>query len=213
MNPTTLNNVYWMGGSPCAGKSSMTHLLRNRFGLAVYHVDDALGGHLKRLDPTRHPTLIKWTSTAWDTLWMQPAEVLLREAIDCYTEHFALVLEDTRALSADPSVLVEGTALLPRQVTPLLAQPNQAIWVVPEAEFQRRFYAGRSWMHTILAECSAPDTAFQNWMERDIRFARWILGETAALGLKAIIVDGSTTIEQNAETVAAHFGLRAEPRP
>jgi hypothetical protein len=68
-------------------------------------------------------------------------------------------------------------------------------------------------MHVILAECREPEIAFQNWMERDMRFARWILDETAALGLTALIVDGSTTIEQNADIVAAHFDLKVGSRP
>lgn len=37
-----LKNVFWLGGSPCAGKSSISEILANRFDLEVYQVDKAL---------------------------------------------------------------------------------------------------------------------------------------------------------------------------
>jgi len=35
-NPVSLNNnLYWIGGSPCSGKSSISRILADRFGLAL----------------------------------------------------------------------------------------------------------------------------------------------------------------------------------
>ncbi|MFN8444306.1 MAG: hypothetical protein U0175_26220 [Caldilineaceae bacterium] len=42
---------YWIGGSPCAGKSSVTNLLAAQFGLTTYHVDDHFNRHAQHLDP------------------------------------------------------------------------------------------------------------------------------------------------------------------
>ena len=33
-------HVYWIGGSGCAGKSTVTEILAERYGLATYHQDD-----------------------------------------------------------------------------------------------------------------------------------------------------------------------------
>jgi 2-phosphoglycerate kinase len=83
-----LTHVYWMGGSPCLGKSSVTMLLAKRYRLLAYHCDDAFATHRQRISRDRHPMLYKWTQTSWNVLWIQPAKALVLEAIACYQEHF-----------------------------------------------------------------------------------------------------------------------------
>src|ERR1700674_6046136 len=109
-------NVFWLGGSPCAGKSSISEILASRFGLDVYHVDEAFETHLQRVDPVRQPALMKWRESSWNERWMQPIENLVQDVIACYQEHFALVYEDILKMSKEKFLIVEGAALLPRQV-------------------------------------------------------------------------------------------------
>lgn len=138
---------------------------------------------------------------------MQPVDNLVQDAIASYREHFALIVDDLAARPSEKSILVEGTALLPRQVADRLKQKSRAIWVVPTAGFQREHYSRREWARTIVEQCDAPEVAFGNWMERDIRFAEWIEAETAALGLQLLKIDGSRTIAENAAEVARCFTL------
>ena len=205
-----LENVFWLGGSPCAGKSSISEIIASRFGLDVYHVDEAFEAHAQHFDPLRHPALTKWLKSSWNQRWMQPTENLLQDVIACYREHFTLVLEDIFSLPKRKSLLVEGTALLPAQVASVLLRPSHAIWLIPTADFQRTHYAKRDWITSVLAQCSEPEVAFHNWMERDIRFARWIEAEASATHLTLLRVDGNRTIEQNADAVARHFQLSVD---
>jgi 2-phosphoglycerate kinase len=202
-----LKNIFWLGGSPCAGKSSLSEVLAERFELDLYHVDDAFELHAQSLDPVRHPVLTRWCAATWDERWMQPVSSLLREVIACYREHFALILEDIRAASKEKPLLVEGSALLPKQVTSVLAPRNHAIWMIPSGDFQREHYAKREWTRRIIEKCDNPQAAFQNWMERDVRFAQWLSAEVSALELGLLRVDGERTLEENAMIVAGHFGL------
>jgi 2-phosphoglycerate kinase len=202
-----LEGVFWLGGSPCSGKSSISEIIASRFSLDVYRVDEAFESHAQRFDPLRHPALTKWSKSSWNQRWMQTVESLLQEVIACYREHFTLVLEDIRSLPKRKSLLVEGTALLPAQVASVLSRQSRAIWLIPSADFQRAHYSRRDWVRGILAQCSKPEEAFHNWMERDIRFAQWIEAEVSATQLSLLRVDGNRTIEQNAEAVARHFEL------
>jgi len=207
----TLAHIFWLGGSPCAGKSSICEVLAERHNLRCYHCDVAFNEHRHRFTPAGQPTLFKWTHTPWDELWMQPAAVLLDEAIACYREHFDLILQDLRAFPKTIPILAEGNPLLPDRVFDLLRHPRQAIWLVPTAEFQKKCYPERgAWVQTILSQCTDPDQAFQNWMARDIAFANWITGKATALQLTLLPVDGQRTIAENAELVARHFGLTGE---
>ena len=188
-----LGHVFWLGGSPCAGKSSISEILVGRFDLRLYRVDEAFEAHARHFDPTLQPALTKWCASSWDERWMRPVESLVREVIACYREHFALILEDVLSL--------------PREVADVLAERRRALWVVPTADFQSTHYSKREWVCRILEQCDSPEAAFRNWMERDAEFARWVAAEANELGLELLTVDGKRTIEENASTVASYFQL------
>ena len=200
-----LENVFWLGGSPCAGKSSISNILANRFDLNVYHVDEAFDAHSQHLNPVLHPALTKWGKSSWNQRWMQSVDSLVKEVIACYREHFSLIVEDILSVPKGKPVLVEGTALLPSQVAKVLPTRNHAIWIVPTADFQLEYYSKREWICGVLEQCDDSEAAFQNWMERDSRFASWVMAEVKALGLEFLEVDGERTIEENAMAIAAHF--------
>lgn len=201
------HHVFWMGGSPCSGKSSMATLLAERYDVTVYSVDATLHNHVPHLTPARQPMLYKWHNTPWNDLWMQPPDILLAEVIAAYGEHCELVIEDVAALPADRPLLVEGTCLLPGCVAPHLANPRHGLWVVPTEAFQRLRYPQRGvWVQGILQQCDDPETALRNWMDRDVAFARWVTCEAEDRGLRVMTVDGSRTIDQGADAAAAHFG-------
>jgi hypothetical protein len=203
-----LAHVLWMGGSPCSGKSSITQLLAGKYGLRTYHCDEAFTEHQQRITIHKQPMLHKWTHTVWAELWMQPLDVLVEETIACYQEHFQLVVADLLLLPHSDPILVEGTCLLPSSVSPLLLRKEHAIWIVPTETFQVAHYPDRgAWVEAILSECADPEEAFQNWMDRDAGFARWVLSKTNELGLKTVQVDGKRTIAENARLVADFFRL------
>jgi 2-phosphoglycerate kinase len=210
-DPASLGHIRWLGGSPCSGKSTIADRLAARVGFTVYHVDDAFGDFVRRITPARHPLTHKWTHTPWQQLWMQSPEVLLAEAIAAYTEQFELILEDLRALPHTGLVLAEGTSLLPGLVAPLLSRPNQALWMMPTASFQREMYPKRGdWVQEILATCDDPNAALVNWMDRDAAFARWVADEAAARGLPGIWVDGALGLEDRTALVAEVLRLDNE---
>jgi hypothetical protein len=70
-----------------------------------------------------------------------------------------------------------------------------------------RHYAARDWVAGYLKECADPEVAFQNWMRRDMLFARHVVERAAALGGTVLVVDGSRRITENARLVEEHFAL------
>jgi ribosomal-protein-alanine N-acetyltransferase len=66
------------------------------------------------------------------------------------------------------------------------------------------------WVEHILAECDAPDLAYQHWMDRDVAFARWIEERTTSLKLPLLEVSGQRSIAENAKRVAKSLGLDME---
>lgn len=193
---SSMRSVLWLGGAPCAGKSSVARLLGERFGLDVVHVDDTIDALLAELDPVRHPALSGWMARSWDERWGRSPDVLLDEVVACYREHLGFVREQvlSRAGGGRP-VLVEGSVILPADVAATLASPADALWLVPTRAFQAHHYAQRPWIGGVLKECADPAAAYERWMERDARFAAWLEDEVRGLGLAFIAVDGSRSAD------------------
>ena len=73
-----LAHVFWMGGSPCSGKSSITELLSERTKLQYYSCDDAFTEHGKRVTALKQPAFHEVLHMTWDEIWMRPVEVQSR---------------------------------------------------------------------------------------------------------------------------------------
>lgn len=207
-----LSHVYWIGGSPCSGKTSIAKTLVERYGFTYYDCDQAFWRHNEIVTPKHQPVFYRVMHLSSEDLWMRPVEQQTSEEITIYYEEFPLILEDLLAFPQDQPVLAEGAALLPECVAPLLYEPQRAIWVVPQAEFQLHHYRRRAWARDVVKDTSDPEQAFQNWMQRDIRFARFVQQEAQQRGLRVLVVDGKTSLAENTRLVEEYLrlGLRTQ---
>src|SRR5947209_2181552 len=123
-----LKQVYWIGGSPCSGKSSIAAGLAATYGLRVYHCDDAYLRHTKIITQQEQPVFYKLTHCTSEELWIQrPVEQQIREEIELYREEFPLILDEL--LTLPKPFLAEGAALLPECIAPLVQlNPRKSIW-------------------------------------------------------------------------------------
>ncbi|MEZ4727168.1 MAG: hypothetical protein R3E79_08560 [Caldilineaceae bacterium] len=207
MTPAEFAHVYWIGGSPCAGKSTVAQAVADRYQLHYYHCDAWFATHQRQADPAQQPTLHRLASLSCDERWLPPVADQVARVQAIYGEEFGMILADLRALPADQPILAEGAALLPAHVLPYLPTRRQAIWLTPTPTFQRTHYAQRSWIHDVLATCTDPAQAFQHWMARDEAYAAWIKEAATALGLAVVQVDGQQPVDAMIRQVAAWFGL------
>lgn len=207
-----LAHVFWVGGSPCAGKSAVVDLLASWYDVQVYRCDDEFGRHIRLAAPEAHPTLHSVTRMTWDEIWMRPVEAQVTDEIRAYHEQFPMIVEDLLKLPVHPPIIADGSALLPYLVAERLVYHWQAVWMVPSEAFQRRMYPQRgAWVREILSHCTEPDVAFENWMERDKRFGDWVFEQATSLEYPVIEVDGAHTIEETARLVERHFRWNIPP--
>lgn len=204
-----LSRIYWLGGSPCAGKSTIADRLAARHGMTIYRCDDAFPDHAQIVDPDTHPTFHRLINLNTDDLWLRPVTQQISEEIELYREEFPLILDDLLALPSDSPIIAEGAALLPDVLAPLDIAPQRMLWMVPSEAFQREHYEKREWRHDILRDSSDPDRAWQNWMSRDAGFAREVTWQAKDHGLRSITVDGTRSLDDNDNLVRTHFNLGA----
>jgi hypothetical protein len=205
--------VLWLGGSPCSGKSSIAQALARRYGAAVYHCDDHWQAHCALVTPEAQPQMWRASRMSWDELWGRDVASLLADELAIYAEEFPMIVADLRRqVQAHGLVIAEGAALLPGHVARHVADARQAIWLTPTEAFQRRIYPQRGpWVQQILAQCTEPDVAFARWMDRDIAFARHVAAQAEAAGLRALWVDGKSTLAENTRTVEEWFAPHLPP--
>lgn len=69
-------------------------------------------------------------------------------------------------------IITEGAAYTPSVMKKYM--PEDYISIVPTADFQISHYKEREWVPYVLEGCSDKQQAFDNWMERDILFAKQV---------------------------------------
>jgi hypothetical protein len=205
-----LLHVRWIGGGSGGGKSTIAARLADRHGLARYSLDDVMGEHFKRTTPETAPLLHAFSAMSMDERWLHRSPTAMLETFHWFAgEGFDLIIEDLLARPPEPGVIVEGFRALPDLVAPLLASPDQAVWLLPTPEFRHRAVSTR-WSppgRGFLERTSDPDCAARNLAERDRLFVARLREEVRRRGLRAITVDTDMTEDDTARLVEAALGL------
>ncbi|MBO0837370.1 MAG: hypothetical protein J2P28_17945 [Actinobacteria bacterium] len=202
-----LQHVYWIGGGPCAGKSTIARRLAAQHGLHLYATDDAMGDHARRSAPEDVPFLSAFAGMDMDERWVNRSPEIMLETFPWFRgEGFGLIVEDLLGLPAETGVIAEGFRLLPHLVKPLLAVTYHAVWLLPTAEFRQAAMDGRGngWA---LPRTSDPDRARRNLAERDRMFTDRLSKETMRLDLPVIEIDAGMSEDELASQVTQAFGL------
>jgi len=198
-------HVFWLGGSACAGKTTIARHLAAAHGLTRYSCDDHFEEHRQRADPARHPSFHRLMDIPMEELWSQPAEVQAEELLAFYSDEWEMILEDLGVI--EQPVLVEGVGLLPERIAALGPKPLRALWLIATADFRRQIYPKRGdLVQGLLSHCAEPEAAFVRWMERDDRIAKYLEDEARCHGLNVLTVDGGRSIEETARAVAGRLG-------
>ena len=133
-----LDHVLWIGGAQGAGKSTAARNFAHRKGLRLYLVDTFTYSHAERVETGSYPAMRTFGAKTMDERWLHPEpEEMVDDFVDYSRERFRMILDDLRALPAEPAIVAEGPQLLPELVAPLLVRPDSAVWLVPTPRLQR----------------------------------------------------------------------------
>ena len=198
-----LKHVYWLGGSSCAGKSTIARLFADELGFELYAIDPKwFGDHLHAADPERHPGMVKYRESLGPTLPeifnTVPVDDLVESQINFFIEEFEMIVDDLYELPKDRPILAEGTALLPPQVGQI-TDPNRAIWLVATESFERKIRQER--IEKDSNERFIPAPWFDNLIAWSSKRRARTVSEAQELGLEVLETDGSRSIENTFEMI------------
>lgn len=207
-----LSHVLWIAGSPCSGKSSISHTITRIYVFLDYHVDALSRHHFARRIAAGDAEAAAFLKMSMDQRWIQRSiEEMFQETIVSWTRDFDLVIEDLLALPEENFIVAEGN-FFPACVVPYLSSPHQAIWLVPTDSFceqarrrKRVELTRRQQRHGVYSEGSDPEKRLHNLIDRDRLLARYVKRQAEEYHLPLYEVDGSRSLEEMTELVERHF--------
>jgi hypothetical protein len=202
-----LRHVRWIGGGSGAGKSTVACALAARYSMQLYQCDTTIGNH-GRNNADEAPLFNAFVAMDMDDRWVSRSPAVMLATFHGFQgERFDLIVEDLLALADDRPILAEGFRLLPRLVSPLLTNPNQAVWLLPTPQFRRAALDSRRSTWDIPNRTSDPRRALLNLLERDALFTDELRRETRALLLRTIEVHVGIGVDQLINDVAESLDL------
>ncbi|MDL2248568.1 hypothetical protein LJB89_02615 [Tyzzerella sp. OttesenSCG-928-J15] len=199
--------VYYIGGSPCSGKSSIAELIVEKHGFTYYKLDDFLFPYMQQAADSGKPVSAAQLSMDFEQMWMRDPKLQADEEFAAYAEIFPYALKGIEAMNPEKPIIAEGAGFIPELMKKQGIPTNRYICIVPTEGFQRENYKKREWIGEYLKGCSDPTAAFDNWMRRDTLFGAGVLNQAKMFGYASISVDGKNTIAENYNVVINTFEL------
>lgn len=204
-----MKNIYYIGGSPCSGKSTITEIISKKFDLYYFKVDDYLEKYMEQGAAQGKPVCSKVKSMTPEQIWMRDPKEQNKEELQIYNEIYEYILEDISMISGQSGIIAEGAAFIPSLIKYNNVDQKHYISITPTPEFQISHYKERAWVPYVLEGCSDKDKAFMNWMNRDILYAKVVREQSITMGYTAIVNDGSFSINELEERVCNQFDLES----
>lgn len=202
-----MKKIYFVGGSPCAGKSTICEIISKKYNLCYFKVDDYLEKYMKKVALNNETLCKKNLSMTTEEIWMRNPTIQKDEEFGIYKEIFDDVINDLEKINCDNAIITEGCAYLPTLIKELGFTDNKYLAIIPTKEFQVTHYQERQFVPYVLDGCSNKEKAFENWMERDFLFSKEIERQCESNKLKIMINDGTTNLDDMVNEVVTHFGI------
>jgi len=202
-----MNHVYYLGGSPCCGKSTIAEKISGKYGFQYYKADDYLFEFIGKGVKDGDELLKCISEMSLDQLWLRNPDKLNEEQLIIYEKLFPYFMAELGKLNRNKPIITEGAAFLPNLIDKMGVAKTRYICIVPTREFQIKHYSKRPWVNDYLSSCSDKEKAFNNWMERDVLFALSVLKQANEKGYATLVVDGNKGINENLLFVEKCFEL------
>ncbi len=122
-----LKNVYFISGTPCGGKTTVSRELGRRFGIHVYDIDEAFAAHQNICDSEHQPDMSRRFRNA-DEFFGRTADEYKKWLINNTREQLDFVLLDLIRLSQDKKVICD-CHLTPEEAVKI-TEPSRVIFLI-----------------------------------------------------------------------------------
>ncbi len=202
-----LQNVFWILGTPCGGKSTIAALLAENCGALHYNADERITQHKTLANPVEQPALCRYFED-WEAYFGQPLNEYSRWLRAVQDESMSMIIVDLLKISQHQKVIFEG--LLDIEAVKSLADYQRIVFLGATAEVIRDSYFDREDkgdMLSLIETLSDPEGIYKKVLDLVVGDSERDLARARQAGLKVFMRDKNSSITGILQKVQSHFGL------
>ena len=205
-----LENVYFIAGTPCGGKTTVSRALSKKYGIPVYDIDERFEEHQRMSDPASQPSM-NWQFKDADEFFGRSVEEYRSWLLKNTREQLDFVLLDLMRLSQNGKIICDCHLTLEQaaQVT----EPSRMAFMIKKPENLVDEYCNRAdhqgfsdFIHSATDVEKAKKTCNETLLSLNEKFYE----DVKASEYFWLERDDKRSVEETAELVARHFGLETE---
>lgn len=209
MGKNHLNHLYWIGGCPSGGKTTLANKISIPNDITVYHTDNhslEYGLRINAVVPDFHhyinvnfvESVINMPDEQWFDIFITGLKSLC-----------SIVLDDVTKLFADSTAIIEGGVLLPEFMSEIGAV-HQSIIINPSYEHLHEYLPKQKWVINILANINDDEnkSIFENRLLFKYNMFREYVLETAKKYNIKTIITTPNSLDNNVKIASQYFSFR-----
>lgn len=203
-----LDNVLWIGGGACGGKTTLTDAVAEKHGFLAYHPEDHYQQHKHLACEQDHPAMLR-PFLGWEWFFNRPVDEYASAIIDADRERFEMVVLDAIKLSETTTVVVDGHMLEPRVAKRITAHDKAIFLFADQSTIRNAFFAreDKNDVLGIINTLADPRETRGHVLDVVGEVSARKIEQAEASGHRYIIRDGTSSVEDTLRHVEEHFGL------
>lgn len=205
-----LENVYFISGTPCGGKTTVSRALGKKYGIFVYDIDERFEEHQRMSDPILQPAMNKHFKDA-DEFFGRSVEEYREWLLKNTREQLDFILLDLIRLSQNEKIICDCHLRLDQAA--LFTDPSRMAFLIKKPENLVVEYCNRpdhqgfsDFIHSVTDFEKAKETCNATLMSLNEKF----YSDVKASEFFWLERDDARTVDETAALVAKHFGFETE---
>lgn len=204
-----LKNVYFIAGTPCGGKTTVSRALAKKYGIMVYDIDERFDEHQAMSDPVSQPAMNRNFRDA-DEFFGRGVEEYKAWLLQNTREQLDFVLLDLMRLSQNQKVLCDCHLTLEQAAT--VTDPSHIAFMIKKPVNLVEEYCNRpdhqgfsNFIHSATDFEAAKKTCNETLMSLNEKYYE----DVKASGYFFVDRGDGLSVEETVALTAKHFGLEA----
>ncbi len=202
-----LKDVYWIGGSACSGKTTMSKIISKKYGFTLYNSDAKMLEHKKNASFWEQSAM-KRHFVDWEWYFNRPINEYTKWLNDIMKEQMSMIIVDLLKISQNKPVIVEG--VFSADMIKNIVHYNNAIFLYAEKHLIRKDYFNREDkkdMLSVINSLSDPVKSLNNVLNTVITGSEQSLEITKNSNMKYLIRNDKSSIEKTLKCMENYFDL------
>lgn len=202
-----LKNVYFIAGTPCGGKTTVSRALAKKYGIMVYDIDERFDEHQTMSDPVSQPAMNRNFRDA-DEFFGRSVEEYKAWLLKNTREQLDFVLLDLMRLSQNQKVLCDCHLTLEQAAT--VTDPSRIAFMIKKPVNLVEEYCNRpdhqgfsNFIHSATDFEAAKKTCNETLMSLNEKYYE----DVKASGYFFVDRGDGLSVEETVALTAKHFGL------